>query len=165
MSEVQTTNYVIKWNITQRLCPTLTNTPSWSRRYTQLSGGFSSFFLILFSFFSPLVTFQFFFNLLFHSYLRFKPNFHANICQSVFLMASVFFYSLTFLWIESKSETIAHPGLVRRGTAAINLPGDARKDNVAQDSKFSRVEKYICVNRGAFCSRWTIYLNMSENHN
>ena len=63
----------------------------------------------------------------------------------------MFFYSLKFIFIETKSETIVHPGLVKRVTAVINLPGDARKDNVAQDSKFSQVEKYICVNRVVFC--------------
>ena len=116
-------------------------------------------------FFSPLLLlFLIFYYFLFHSYLRFKPNIHMYICQSVFLVVSVFYF-LLFLWIETKSETIVHPGLVKRVTAVINLPGDARKDNVAQDSKFSQVEKYICVNRGAFCSRWTIYLNLSENHN
>ena len=47
--------------------------------------------------------------------------------------AQVFFYSLKFILIETKSETIVHPGLVKRVTAVINLPGDARKDNVAQD--------------------------------
>ena len=63
----------------------------------------------------------------------------------------MFFYSLKFIFIETKSETIVHPGLVKRVTAVINLPGDARKDNISQDSKFSQVEKYICVNRGVFC--------------
>ena len=108
---------------------------------------FSSFCFL----FSPLLLLFNFFSIYFSTHICASNLTSMLIYVSQCFWWQVFFNSLTFLWIESKSETIAHPGLVRRGTAAINLPGDARKDNISQDSKFSQVEKYICVNRGVFC--------------
>ena len=56
---------------------------------------------------------------------------------------------------------------MKRVTAVINLPGDPRKDEVAQVSKFSRVIYYknICVNSGVFCFvGWPKILSLRENH-